>query len=267
MIDYGLRDRVVVVTGGVSGIGEAAVHLLVEQGSRVALIDRDVDAVARAQQLYMSQGGKVLGIAADVRDETAMIEAAKQVEQDLGPVYGLVACAGIGAAQMADVLKVEEWSNVMDINALGMFITCKSFAPQMRAARSGSIVAVSSLYGIVGHTGRAAYVASKFAVNGLVKTLALEWGADGVRVNAVAPQLVATPMVAAGIPEEFLAIASDRTPMGRIAEPEEVASAMLMLLSSAASFINGVVIPLDGGLSAGILTTEQGRAVHSRRVS
>jgi NAD(P)-dependent dehydrogenase (short-subunit alcohol dehydrogenase family) len=266
VIDFGLRDRIVVVTGGASGIGEAAVQLLVAQGCSVAFIDLDLDTVKRIEKMYVAKGERVLGIAADVRDEVALTKAADTVEKELGTVYGLLACAGIGVAQRAEALAAEEWSRVMDVNGLGMFLTCKAFAPQMRTAGSGSIVAVSSLNGLVGHAGRAAYVASKFAVNGLIKTLAIEWGADGVRVNAIAPQIVATPMVSAGIPDEFIALASDRTPMGRIAQPKEVASAMLMLLSDAASFVNGVVLPLDGGLSAGILTSEKGRAVHSKRI-
>jgi len=266
MLDYGLRDRAVIVTGGASGIGLATARLLADQGAKVGVLDLQTAAVEHCVADLRARGATVFGLVADVRDEAQLATAAAAAEHALGPIYGLAACAGIGAASWADEVEPAEFNRVMDVNALGLFLSCRAFARRMLEHGEGAIVAVSSLYGEVGHTGRLGYVASKFAVNGIVKTLAIEWARGGVRVNAVAPTLVATPMLNAGIPKDFVDLTVDRTPMARIATPEDVASASLMLLSDAARYVNGVILPVDGGLSAGYLVSENGQAIHSKRV-
>lgn len=181
--------------------------------------------------------------------------------------FGTIASAGISGAGKAEALPLDEWSNVLGVNATGMLITCQAVGTRMIARGKGAIVAIGSIDGISGHPGRAHYVASKFAVTGLVKNLALEWGRHGVRVNCIAPNLVDTPLLRRGMPPAFLQeVVVDRTPMGRIAWPEEIASAALMLLSDASSYITGVVLPVDGGLSAGFFTHRQGADLSSTRL-
>jgi len=265
MIDFGLAGKVVVVTGGASGIGRTLALSLASQGASVAIVDQHQDPIDEAVRETRALGVPAFGVVADVRDEAAVSRAARATEDALGRAFGLAACAGIGAAGRADSVSAAAFSEVMDVNGLGLFLTCREWGGQMIAAGDGAIVAVSSLFGLVGHTGRVGYVASKFAVNGIVKTLAVEWGHLGVRVNAVAPSLVDTPMLAEGIPEAFRQLQIERTPLARIAQPRDVANVIMMLMSDAAAYVTGTVTPVDGGLSAGLLTSESGRAIHSRR--
>lgn len=263
---FGLAGRTVCVTGGGSGIGLSVASLLASDGAHVAVLDRDAEHVNRALSLITGMGGRAFGEALDVRDAAALRQAADRIERGLGPIFGLVASAGTSSAAPIEAETEQEWNEVMGVNATGMFLSLREFGRRMIALRSGSIVAIGSIYGLGGQAGRAAYVASKFSVTGLIKTCAVEWGRYGIRVNCIAPGLVDTPLLRRSVPSAFISqVIEDRTPLGRMARSEEVASAALMLLSDAASYITGAVVPVDGGATAGVFTAEQGANLSSVR--
>lgn len=258
-MDYGLKGRVVAVTGGASGIGRATALALARDGADVGVIDLDSAAIDNVLEEIRAFGGRAAGMAMDVRDADATERAASHFERELGPVDGLFACAGISRTAPAEAMSAEDFSTVMGINVNGVFLSCQAFGRRMIDRGRGAIVIVSSVDGLGGHPGRIHYAASKHAVSGMAKTLALEWGRFGVRVNAIAPGLVDTPLLRANMPANFMNdIAHQRTPLGRLGAAEEMAAVGLMLLSDAASYVTGAVVPVDGGLTAGHFTRKQG---------
>lgn len=267
MISYGLKERVVCVTGGASGIGRAGALALARDGARVGIIDlRQADIDATVEELR-ALGATATGYALDVRDADATVKAAERLEADLGPVDGLFACAGISRTAPAEDLAEQDLTDVLDVNVKGLFLSCREFGKRMIGRGNGAIVVIGSIDGLGGHPGRLHYVSSKHAVSGLAKNLALEWGRYGIRVNCIAPGLVDTPLLRAGMPPNFVEnVVLDRTPLGRMARPEEIASVALMLLSDASSYLTGAIVPIDGGLSAGFFTRKQGGDYSSRRL-
>jgi NAD(P)-dependent dehydrogenase (short-subunit alcohol dehydrogenase family) len=258
MIDYGLAGRVVAITGGASGIGRAAALLLAKGGAHVAIIDQRDDDIAIVLDEVRSLGAKASGVAADVRDAAATRAAVVRFKHDLGPVDGLFACAGISRTAPAEAIDETDFQDVVDVNLKGLFLTCREFGSGMIDRGRGSIVVIGSVDGLGGHAGRLHYVSSKHGVSGLAKNLAIEWGRHGVRVNCIAPGFVDTPLLRRNMPAAFVDAVIDRTPLGRMAQPEEVASVALMLLSDACSFLSGAVIPIDGALTSGFFTKKQG---------
>lgn len=223
----------------------------------------DLDSLAAAMR---EAGAVVLTGAVDVRDRAALDAFVARTEAQLGPIAAVVPAAGLARSGPAEVMDAADWQLVLDVNLSGSFHTCAAAAVPMLRRGRGAICAISSITGRGGQPGRANYAASKWGLIGLVKTLAIEWGARGIRVNAVAPNGVDTPMLAAGVPQDFRdGVMLDRTPMGRFATAEEVASVIGFLLSPGASYVNGAVVEVDGGLTAGYLTHRNGAdyAVHS----
>jgi NAD(P)-dependent dehydrogenase (short-subunit alcohol dehydrogenase family) len=267
MINFGLNGRVVCVTGGASGIGRAGVLALAADGAHVGIVDLRQEDIDRTLAEVRQHGVKAAGYAMDVRDGEATRKAVELFERELGPVDGLFACAGISRTAPAEDLAEQDLADVVDVNVKGLFLSCREFGRRMIARGGGSIVVIGSIDGLGGHPGRLHYVASKHAVSGLAKNLALEWGRHGVRVNCIAPGLVDTPLLRAGMPAKFIEnVVLDRTPLGRMARPEEIASVALMLLSDASSFLTGAVVPIDGGLTAGFFTRRQGADYSSNRL-
>jgi NAD(P)-dependent dehydrogenase (short-subunit alcohol dehydrogenase family) len=177
------------------------------------------------------------------------------IEAGLGPIDGLVAAAGISRPGRAEELDEAVWASVIHVNLTGVFLSCQAVGRGMISRGAGSIVAIASGDALGGHAGRAPYCASKFGVVGLVQTLAIEWGRHGVRINATAPGGVDTPMLRRGVPQDFIdGVMIDRTPAGRLSTALDQARACLFLLSDASRFINGVLLPVDGGATAGYLT-------------
>jgi NAD(P)-dependent dehydrogenase (short-subunit alcohol dehydrogenase family) len=260
MINFGLSSEIVCVTGGASGIGRACAHRLVEDGAKVAILDMAPDPVARVVDELRAKGGIAEGFTGDVRDAAIIASAVAHFEQSLGPVSALIGCAGTSRVGSAVEISERDFDLVMGVNVKGLFLCCQAFGRRMIAeGRGGSMVLTGSVDGLGGHAGRTHYVASKFAVAGLTKNLALEWGRHGIRVNCVAPTFVETPAVRQYTPADYLEeMVHSRTPMGRLASPEDVASASLMLLSQAAAFVSGVVLPVDGGLTTGFITRDRG---------
>ena len=268
MIDFGLGGRVVMVTGAGSGIGRATALAAAAQGASVVVADMAADSANAVAAEIQQAGGRAKACVFDVRDPEATTFAVTEARDAFGPISGLVCSAGTSRAAPAEELPLEQWDLVVDSNLKGSFISAQAVGRGMIAAGSGSIVLISSLNGRGGHPGRAHYCASKAAVEGLTRDLACEWGRHGVRVNAVAPNVTDTPLVRANLPPAFIAdVIVDRTPLGRIARPEEIADACLFLLSAASSYVTGVVLPVDGGISAGYLNHRSGADYGSRALS
>lgn len=254
-MDYGIRDRVILVTGGASGIGFAIAQEALTQGALVALIDSSTTHVEQALGQLHAFAGRVVAHIVDVRDAAAVDAAVDSIETLLGPIAGLAASAGVTRPQPAALMTLEAWDLVIDVNLTGVFNAAQAVGRRMIKRGRGSIVAISSTDGFGGHAARAHYSASKHGVLGLIRSLAIEWGRHGVRVNAVAPGVVDTPLLRENVPPEHVRNAMlDRVPLGRFSHADEQAHATLFFLSDAASYISGAALAVDGGLTAGYFT-------------
>jgi len=248
---FKLDGRTAVVTGGAQAIGLACVEALAEAGAHVVIADRNPAAGKEAKAALAKRGVKVDFIEMDVTDSSAVDAAAAQVFKDRGRVDILVCNAGIARSDTAaEDLTDEHWLNVLDVNLNGLFWCCRAFGRLMLAAGRGSIVNIGSMSGVIVNKPQpqAYYNASKAAVHHLTKSLAAEWGARGVRVNAVAPTYINTPLTALGKTNKaMLAAWIDGTPMARIGEPDEIAAVVMFLASDAASLMTGSIVLADGG--------------------
>jgi len=241
--------RQLIVSGGASGIGLAVARMAVARGARVALLDRDTVALADAVRLL---GEAALALECDVSDAPAVRTAVDRAAQWLGGVDALVNSAGIDALKSLETTSDEEWARVLAVNLTGPMLVCRAALPHLRAAGGGSIVNIASGAGLRPLPNRTAYCASKAAVIMFGKSLAIETAADGIRVNAVCPGAIDTPLFRtsyenADDPERALAEIRERYALGRIAAPEEVAEAVLYLSGPGASYITGTALAVDGG--------------------
>ncbi|MBR1222490.1 SDR family oxidoreductase [Bradyrhizobium sp. U87765 SZCCT0131] len=262
----GIAGRLFLITGGARGIGRATAEAIAAAGGDVALADMDGAAASQtAREITDRFGTRAVGHALDVRDLDATKAVVAAIERGTGPIAGLVPAAGITRTQPAETMDGAAWRDVIDINLSGTFYSCQAAAEVMLPRQRGAIVTLASITSFGGQAGRANYAASKWAVVGLTKTLAIEWGNRGIRVNGVGPNAVDTPMLRGGVPERFVdGVMCDRTPLGRVAQASEIAAVILFLLSDHASYVNGAVIPVDGGLTAGFLTHARGRDYASK---
>jgi NAD(P)-dependent dehydrogenase (short-subunit alcohol dehydrogenase family) len=240
--------KVAVITGAAQGIGRRAAEVLAEAGYALALIDvRPCDATLAALQAHEADAKEFHG---DISDEGVVIRSVAGVAKRWGRVDVLVNNAGISFIAPAEDVQVEEFRRVLEVNLVAPFLLAKHFGVMMLKQRSGSIVNVASIAGLMGVSDRSAYNASKHGLIGLTRTLAAEWGGRGVRSNAVCPGWVKTDMDAA---DQARGTYSDRditgrNPMGRFASPDDVARAIAFLADPALSgFINGQALPVDGG--------------------
>jgi NAD(P)-dependent dehydrogenase (short-subunit alcohol dehydrogenase family) len=246
-------NRVVLVTGAGSGIGAATVRRLVEEGAKIAAADiRKEDVDKLADEFAGSERVHAYGVDVSNREQTQAFVADALAR--FGKLDGLVNSAGIrGVGTILDT-DPEVWEKVLAVNLRGAFNMCQAFARAVTQAKTpAAIVNVSSSAGIRGVPNRLPYAASKFGVVGITQTMALELGSMGVRVNAVVPGMIRTPMTASMFadPENAKRIRASH-PLGREGQPEEIASVIAFLLSDDASFITGVALPIDGGKSVGI---------------
>ncbi|NCR74489.1 MAG: SDR family oxidoreductase [Microcystis aeruginosa K13-06] len=234
MVSLGLEEKVIVVTGGNRGIGAAIVSLLIDLGAKVAYTDLVTDN---------PQG---LGIVADVTKLESMEVAAKQIEAELGPVYGIVANAGITRDNFFAKLTPLDWDLVINVNLKGVNHTIKPFIEGMYERQAGSIVCISSISGDRGNAGQTNYAATKAAVIGLVKSLAREAARYNIRANAIAPGFINTEMTLA-IPDKVRDKITAEIPCRRFGEPADIAWATAYLLSPvASSYVSGEVLRVNG---------------------
>ena len=248
-----LTDRVALVTGGASGIGFCTAHALAEAGARVTIADLQQRAIEDATVRLQNLGYDVTGVTMDVTNAERVTHVADAMARELGRIDILVNNAGIARSQTpAEDVTDEHWKNVLDVNLNGTFWCSRAFGRHMLKQGSGAIVNVGSMSGFIVNRPQAQsyYNASKAAVHHLTKSLAVEWAPRGVRVNAVAPTYIATPINAfADKSSEMYRRWIDATPMARLGEPDEVASVILFLASDAASLMTGSIVLVDGGYS------------------
>jgi NAD(P)-dependent dehydrogenase (short-subunit alcohol dehydrogenase family) len=248
---FTLAGKTAVVTGGGQGIGLACVEALAEAGAKVVIADRDAKVAETARAQMEKKGYEADIVDMDVTDSRRVTEVANQLASRFGKIDILVNNAGIARSETpAETVTDEHWLNVIDVNLNGTFWCCRAFGKHMLQAKTGSIVNVGSMSGFIVNKPQEQcyYNASKAAVHHLTKSLAAEWGARGVRVNAVAPTYIETPLNAfvKSNPEMYDAWIGG-TPMGRMGQVEEIASVVLFLTSDAASLMTGSIVLVDGG--------------------
>lgn len=246
-----LNDKVALITGGNRGIGLATAKLFAEEGAQVMLMARDqARGEAEAQRIPYTRF-----VHGDVTKAEDCRRAVEATVHTFGGLDILVNCAGIiFRNRTVEQTSEEEWDATFDVNVRGTFLMCKYALPALRE-RKGRIVNLSSYVGLVGFRGAAAYAASKAAIVNLTRSMALDHAREGIRVNAVCPGSVDTEMIHAaweqfGDVEQARRLWAEKHPLGRIAQPEEVAKAILFLASDDASFITGTALAVDGGLTA-----------------
>ncbi|PWK73910.1 SDR family oxidoreductase [Aminobacter sp. AP02] len=244
-----LDGKRALVTGGASGIGEAAAKLLRDLGAEVVIADLNKETLDEAQA---RTGAKII-MQGDVSSEADSERMVAEATVAMGGLDLVFNSAGIGDDLLpVHEQSVERWQRIVDVNLRGTYLMCRAASRPMLAQKHGAIVNVSSIVGLGGFPRRSAYAAAKAGINHLTHTLACEWGPAGVRVNAIAPAYTRTPMVEALLERKAFdpTILERRTPLGRLALPEEMAQAAVFLLSDWASYITGTVLPVDGGWGA-----------------
>ena len=246
-----LEGKVALISGGARGIGAATAQLMAGEGAAVVIADVLEKEGMETEAKISEAGGEVLFVRLDVTSEADWNAAVTATVTKYGKLDILVNNAGISSRTGVEETTVESWDQVMDINAKGVFLGMKHVMPEMRKAGGGSIINISSIYGIVGSGGSAGYHASKGAVRLFTKSAAVQYAGEGIRVNSVHPGFVDSPMTEAnhGIPEIRQA-RTDQTPLGRLGVPEDIAPGILYLASDQSSFVTGSELVIDGGMIA-----------------
>ncbi|TWG99504.1 NAD(P)-dependent dehydrogenase (short-subunit alcohol dehydrogenase family) [Mesorhizobium sp. J18] len=245
-----MSERIAVITGAADGIGWAMAQVFAEAGYRVALADLDLEN-AKERAAGLGYGHQALPV--DVSDEQAVVALAAKVGETFGHVDALVNNAGISDSHLPTLEQdVGQFQRVMDVHLKGTFLMCREFGRLMTARQQGAIVNISSIAGLGGMPRRNGYGAAKAGIVALTRSLACEWARYGVRVNAIAPGYVATGLVRSLAEAGKIDIGKieRRVPLGRLAEPEDIALSAFFLVSPAAAYITGTVLSVDGGWHA-----------------
>ena len=240
-----MDGKSVVVTGGAQGIGHAVARLVSERGARIALIDKNADTLAQAVQSFKADGVEAVGITADLRGRAACHDAFGEAVAAYGRIDALVNNAGIYIYTPIEEITDEEWDTIMDICLRGLFHTSVAAVAHMRQHGGGRIVNIASVDGFVAFPEMAHYAAAKAGVMSLTRSFALGYVKDGILVNSVAPGLTDTPRIRA---HDRIAKMIDRVPIGRAADPREIAEAVCFLASDANTYCTGENMVVSGGL-------------------
>lgn len=242
---FNLEGKVVIVTGGTRGIGFETVRAFYEGGAHVILLGSRKETVDEALSKLDKEGKKASGYYPDLNNYAEIEKVVKAIYDEYGHIDVLVNNAGISASKEIDDTSSEEFSKIMNLNVNAVFNMTKAVTPYMKKQRQGVILNTSSMVSIYGQPKGVGYPASKFAVNGLTKSLARELAPYNIRVCAVAPGIIRTDMVSS-LPKEVIEPLIKTIPLGRVGEPRDIANAFLFLASDMASYITGVVLSVDG---------------------
>ena len=239
------KEKVAVVTGGASGIGLATTKKLLSEGANVVILDLKMD-----EEIINSLCENVLYLKCDVSNEENVKNCIEEIIKKFNHIDYLVANAGIGgSASKPHEVSMDEWNKVISVNQTGIFLLNKYVINEMLKSGKGAVVNTSSMYGLVGSTTSFAYSASKGAINQMTRSLALTYARDNIRVNAIAPGYVDTPILSM-VPDNIKEAMGNELPIGRLGKDTEIANLICYLLSDDASFITGSIIPIDGGFTA-----------------
>ena len=259
MIETGLKDRVVVVTGGAAGIGKATVLRFAEEGCKVAVWDVNDAGIDELLEEIKASGGLGLYFPVDVADSNAVNESMQMVRERWSRIDVLVNNAGIVRdsqlvkyknGDVVSMMSDEAWDAVIGVNLKGVFNCTRAAVPHLIEGGGGAVLNASSVVGLYGNFGQTNYVATKSGVIGMTKVWARELGKFNIRVNAVAPGFVATEILQ-GMPEKVIETMVKKTPMGRMGQPRDIAEAYVWLASDAATWITGEIMSVDGGIVTG----------------
>lgn len=242
-----LKDKVAIITGGARGIGAAASILFAGEGASVAVADFDAGAGEALCGEIRETGGLAQFFRVNVADRSSVQEMVDGVVNGFGRIDILVNNAGITRDSMLSKMTREQWDSVLAVNLTGVFNCGQAVAEVMAGQGSGRIINTSSVVGVYGNMGQTNYSATKAGVIGLTRTWARELGRKGITVNAVAPGFIITDMTST-VPQKVLDLMREKTPLGRLGTARDIAMAYLFLASDDASYINGAVLPVDGGL-------------------
>ena len=243
-----LKHKVSIITGAAQGIGLATALKFAEEGATVVVCDLKPEGVDAAVALVRARGAQAMGFALNVTDRAALDLMAAAVKERFGSIDVLVNNAGITKDARLQKMTLEQFDAVIDVNLRGVFQATQAVLHTMVAQGSGVILNASSVVGLYGNFGQTNYAASKFGVIGFTKTWSRELGPKGIRVNAVAPGFVETPILAT-IPDKVLQHMREQVPLRRLGRPEEIANVYAFLASDEASYINGAVVEVSGGMT------------------
>jgi NAD(P)-dependent dehydrogenase (short-subunit alcohol dehydrogenase family) len=253
-----LNDKVAAITGAAGGQGQAAARLFAQEGARLVVTDIDKEGAEKTAEQIRDAGGEAIALRTDVSREEEVAEMIRVTVDEFGTLDVLFNNAGVGYSAtdrltMASVVDTpeEDWDSILAINLKSVAMGCKHAIPVMVENGGGAIVNNASINALVGLSGADAYTAAKGGIVALTRVLAVDWGPSGVRVNCICPGGVETPMIAPVLEEEqVLGFMRESTPLGRLARPEETAQVALFLASDEASYVNGAIVPVDGGWTA-----------------
>ncbi|MCL7413985.1 MAG: 3-oxoacyl-ACP reductase FabG [ANME-2 cluster archaeon] len=241
-----LKNKVVIITGAGSGIGKETALLFEKEGAKVVVADMN-EKTGEETVAEIKKNGEGFFVQLDVSDREQSKQMVKTTLEKYGRIDVLINNAGIVQDAFLSKMTEEQWDKVIDINLTGVFNCTQAVVEAMMNQGNGVIINASSIVGLNGNVGQVNYAATKAGLIGMTKTLAKELGKKGIRVNAVAPGFITTPMTS-NVPEKILEMMKEKTPLRRLGEPKDIANAYLYLASDEANFVNGAVLCVDGGL-------------------